>query len=60
MLWALTDQGRPTPLDPEVETRYVLNDRAQKVSVMARRSWRSHFATCPNAADHRKPKEKSA
>jgi hypothetical protein len=66
MLWVVTDKGRRMPLDPEPvrdgnvvftgeydddvpRVRYLHRDEAPDVP-----TYKSHFATCPNADAHRR------
>jgi hypothetical protein len=68
ILWALTPAGRRVPLDAEpVEYeapagRYAVlwpADGGTPVAVHRPALYLTHFATCPNAASHRKPRETS-
>ena len=60
--WALTEEGRRIPLDPEPERRMVvLGQRKDPTGggglidqVGSRPTFVTHFATCPNADQHRK------
>ncbi len=52
ILWIATLKGKAHPVDPQKLTIY---DEEGAV----RRGWITHFATCPSAAQHRKPKGKS-
>lgn len=59
--WHKTAEGRNIPLDPEPHQQGNLTfDSAMRVVYMRPgskpRMYRSHFATCPNAAQHRKPR----
>jgi hypothetical protein len=69
LLWALTEKGRRIPLDPEPYTGpvpsglFVLRDREKLIPTAVavppsafetEPLYRSHFATCPNAALHRR------
>jgi len=52
--WAKTAEGRPHPLDAEpIGSVGYLSDDGERVTF--RKGYRSHFATCPQAAQHRKP-----
>ncbi len=55
IVWVvMRPSGKKMPLDAKPVTRIVLNlddDRGE-----VRDTYLSHFATCPNAAQHRKPK----
>jgi hypothetical protein len=66
ILWAETPNGKRMPLDaqPVPNGNIVLVDG--KATVIGhgetrdgREAWLSHWATCPSAAQHRKPKEPS-
>jgi hypothetical protein len=54
ILWAETEVGKRIPLDSTPEHRLVISTVSGKARVMP--TYISHFATCPNAAAHRKPK----
>jgi len=69
LLWALTEKGRRMPLDeepyggPEPSGLFVLRGRDQLVPTAVAATpdafpgeplFRSHFASCPNAASHRR------
>lgn len=69
MVWVLTRSGGHMPLDPEPSPRgnIVLelgpNDqtvsrvlRADEEPASGQLRWLSHFATCPNAKEHRRQK----
>jgi hypothetical protein len=60
--WHKTPAGKNIPLDPDPHPQGNLTfDDALRVVYMRPGSkpkmYRSHFATCPNAAQHRKPRE---
>jgi len=55
IIWAVTVSGKRMPLDAKPEVRFILNEDTGTTS--ARKTYMSHFATCPNAAQHRKPRE---
>jgi len=48
--WGKTGNNKPVPLDMPPEKRYV---RMAGVYLMCD-TWLSHFATCPDADEHRK------
>lgn len=64
ILWAVTDKGRRIPLDPEPSddgNQFVYRDVDAKLRATAREPARiastrhvPHFATCPNARQHRR------
>jgi len=53
IMWAFSEAGIRIPLDRYPENRFVpigtTHDRFKVV-----KTWSSHFATCPRAAEHRK------
>ena len=64
MRWERTVRGKPIPLDPEPvkeahlfirEDGLVADDRTYPAPVGAER-YTTHFATCPNANLHRRPR----
>jgi hypothetical protein len=62
ILWAKTALGKSIPLDAKGETRLVLLknggnfDAETNNEVTIMQTYATHFATCPNAAQHRKVK----
>ncbi len=50
--WATSEQGKAMPLDVPPERRVVITGGVARVVP----TYLSHFATCPNAAQHRKPR----
>jgi len=54
ILWAETEHGKTMPLDPEPERRLILGEKTGIAYL--RPTFKSHFASCPNADKHRKPK----
>ena len=56
ILWARTDNGKVIPLDVEGERRFVIN-HTEHNRVTNAVTYVSHFATCPNASEHRKPRD---
>jgi hypothetical protein len=54
VLWVETENGRRMPLDYEPEQRFVLDAHTDPMTARMRRTYASHFSTCPNAAQHRK------
>lgn len=62
IIWAVTANGKRVPLDPP-EKRYVDNRTGHEIatdaplSVVMDLTWLSHFATCPQADEHRKTSE---
>jgi hypothetical protein len=67
ILWAVTEKNRRIPLDPEptADGNILLQPRGNFLLPLATvrfavqldnpLRFKSHFATCPNAAQHRKP-----
>lgn len=59
IVWAKTKAGKHMPMDPEPEQLLVEigtgtdGERIWPV-VEVRKAWRSHWATCPQAAEHRR------
>lgn len=68
--WVITSKGHRMPLDPNPHPQGNVVPQGQSITVLEplavvlpepptdRPAWRSHFATCPNAAKHRKTKER--
>ncbi len=57
IVWMLTSAGKRVPLDPP-EKRYVENlTSTHRGQVEVQDTWLSHFATCPQADQHRKKRE---
>lgn len=58
IIWAKTPKGKDMPLNAFGETRWFVEGGGNVTTtcrpVIVRTS---HFATCPNANQHRKPKE---
>jgi hypothetical protein len=71
IVWALTEHGKPIPLDPEPRadgniTLHVLGGVDQRVAhvlvdgeVADGPTYVSHFATCPDAETHRRRRERA-
>jgi len=59
IIWALTERGRRMPLDATPTTGAILLTSASSPVPTAKFGpvYTSHFATCPHADQHRKPKE---
>lgn len=56
ILWIITPAGKSMPLDAKGESLWQLEpDTLMSARLVVVR--KSHFATCPNADAHRKPKE---
>lgn len=49
--WSRTEAGRPMPLDPKPVTTLVPLGEGR---VQLRRSYRSHWETCPHSDQHRR------
>lgn len=56
IVWAVTAAGKRMPLDAKPERRLVREGRQEPPLVVVTDTYTSHFATCPNADQHRKPK----
>ena len=59
IIWIKTSAGKPMPLDAKPEKLFVYlsgESHPSQSDWQMRDCYRSHFATCPNAASHRKPK----
>jgi hypothetical protein len=55
IVWVTTESGKPMPLDFRSERRFVVHeDKAGKPVAVSTNTYVSHFATCPDAAKHRK------
>jgi len=59
IIWALTENGKPVPLDKKGEKRYVLipKEGSGDPVVQLRTTYSSHFVTCPDADKFRKSKK---
>lgn len=58
IIWAVSEGDRPVPLDAKPIRVFTTTDTgAELVIVQSVVGHVSHFATCPNAAKHRKPRE---
>lgn len=59
IIWAVTEAGRRIPLDAEpvksdeLRGLFVLYDGPERVARTVPPVYRTHFATCPNADQHR-------
>ena len=56
IVWGTTKAGKKVPLDPP-EDRYARQPNTSVLGeplVVIRETWLSHFATCPNADQHRR------
>lgn len=57
IVWGETQSGKKMPLDTKMEQRYVFKQDIGYPSgdaIVLVNTYTSHFATCPNAAKHRK------
>lgn len=57
ILWVETSTGKRMPLDFDPERRFVIEAGAEQMRARLRNTYVSHFATCPNADQHRKPRD---
>lgn len=57
LIWGVTENDKRMPVDAKPEKRVVFEKRGNGLPPLARvvDTYVSHFATCPNAAQHRKP-----
>lgn len=55
IVWVETSSGKSMPLDAKPERRWVRAGRTGESAHFAE-TYVSHFATCPNAAQHRRPR----
>ena len=60
IIWVATESGKVAPVDARPEKRYVLTEITRQTSpgmsaplARLKPTYMSHFATCPNAAEHR-------
>jgi hypothetical protein len=57
ILWMKTAQGKPIPLSvASKQKRFVLAPEIDNAVAFLLDTYLTHFADCPNAAQHRKPK----
>jgi hypothetical protein len=59
IIWAVTPKGKRIPLDAEPAERPAGLFRLEgenAISVAGEPVYLSHFVTCPNAAQHRRPR----
>jgi hypothetical protein len=55
ILWVFTEGGKRMPVDAKPASGLVLDDpESPTPTARIRRVYTSHFATCPQAAQHRK------
>ena len=55
IFWGYTGTGKKIPVDVKHENRLVITDMQDGVPVLeVRKTYVSHFATCPHAAEHRR------
>ena len=52
IVWGITKAGKKVPLDPP-EKRYAMHPLYNGLEIVE--TWLSHFASCPNADQHRRP-----
>jgi hypothetical protein len=57
IIWAETERGRPMPVDAKPLKVILLEDLGELFAPKAKvvNAFVSHFATCPDAAEHRRP-----
>lgn len=61
IVWAETEKGRRVPLDAKTERRAIVDELGRRapnepLRVKVVETYVSHFATCPHAAQHRRPR----
>jgi hypothetical protein len=56
ILWARTSAGKRVPLDAKPQRLFVRGVGLEGGGVVLRSCFTSHFATCPDAAQHRRPR----
>ena len=56
IIWAVTEAGKRTPVDAKAERRIVLDDTEDPPIAVVMPTHQSHWASCPNAAAHRRPR----
>ena len=60
IIWCVTNTGKRMPLDAKPERRFVLSngELGSNAAPLASSAdtYVSHFATCPQSAEHRKPR----
>jgi len=57
IFWAVTQNKKMMPLDVEGVTKAIAEiDEDGRIRCDVRTAFTPHFATCPNAAKHRKPR----
>lgn len=60
IVWGRTIHDMAIPLDIKSELRFIFRPAPSLRDddrVVVTQTYQSHFATCPNAAEHRKPKD---
>jgi hypothetical protein len=54
ILWVLTVNGKKMPLSvSSLEQRFIVSAESEEMRASSRRTYRSHYSDCPNAAQHR-------
>jgi hypothetical protein len=54
IVWARMDSGAMMPVDAKKQVAVVMDEVEMTGHIVMART--SHFATCPHASDHRKPR----
>ncbi len=58
ILWVQLASGKRMPLDlKNMEQRFIVSGTTEPMQGSSRRTYLSHFAVCPNADEHRRPRE---
>lgn len=55
IIWAWTEQGKRMPVDPKPTMRGTLEQSRGKMQFVMVPIYESHFATCPQAEEFRRP-----
>lgn len=56
IVWATSERGRPLPLDAKPEKRILVEETGKARIARVVDAYTSHFATCPQADQHRRPR----
>lgn len=55
IIWIVTEMGKKMPVDAKIVLGFILVDEPGVTRGLTEKVHVSHFATCPNADQHRKP-----
>ena len=53
IFFARTVNGKTIPMDTKPEQRFILDESEDFIMALSRKTYQSHFSTCPNADGHR-------